>query len=149
MDSNNSNLNPKQKDLVKRLEEIRQNRKMQETQEKVQKKAPSKRSLEQQDRSKKRNRNQQQRPAKKAQQAPTAGRQKKKQSTQSQKQRSARKQTSYPRKYSSVKQPPQSKQTRKNKDRLIEQLSDSDKLADAIILSEILSKPVALRKRYR
>ena len=30
---------------------------------------------------------------------------------------------------------------------LIKQLSDGDKLADAIILSEILSKPVALRKK--
>lgn len=35
----------------------------------------------------------------------------------------------------------------KKKNSLIKQLTDSDLLADAIILSEVLSKPIALRKR--
>lgn len=44
----------------------------------------------------------------------------------------------------------QKKATKRKKsshNNLIKQLSDGDKLADAIILSEILSKPVALRKK--
>ncbi|SHE93469.1 hypothetical protein SAMN02745249_01465 [Atopostipes suicloacalis DSM 15692] len=145
MDSNNPNLNPKQEKLVKRLEEIRRKRNMQETQKATPDRTKEKRSLEQQD-SQKRNRNKQQRPTRKTKQSSTPSAQKRKQLTQSKKREPSRKSTSYPGQYATTKQSTQSKQQSKN--RLIEKLSDGDQLADAIILSEILSKPVALRNRY-
>ena len=47
-----------------------------------------------------------------------------------------------------------SKRTKKTKSpksskTLIQQLSDGQSVADAIVLSEVLSKPIALRKRNR
>lgn len=54
------------------------------------------------------------------------------------------------RKYGAKKKPSIVKPKKKqNKNSLVKQLSDSHKLADAIVLNEVLSKPIAFRKNNR
>lgn len=166
MNSNNPNLNRKQEELVKRLEEIRRKRNVQDTDTQANDSLEG-RSLEQQ--SEPRNRNKQKR---------TTTKPKRRSSTKSRRNEPQKrnKQTEYteqiPRqtegvslestsvgnRYSSrpnrnqlsnKRANAQNKFKKQNGSNLIEQLSDGNKLADAIILSEILSKPVALKKRYR
>lgn len=158
MDPNNPNLNPKQEELVKRLEEIRRRRNLQGNKQESLESTVDKRSLEQQGERRNRNKNKQKRSsAKPKRNQPTRSSTKKNQQSKQTRQSEYKGQTSYPERtnqYSSkerIKQMSSSQQKQRNKNgsSLIEQLSDGDKLADAIILSEILSKPVALRKRYR
>lgn len=168
MNSNNPNLNRKQEELVKRLEEIRRKRNVQDTDTQANDSLEG-RSIEQQSEPRNRNQNKQKR---------TTTKPKRRSSTKSRRNEPQKrnKQTEYteqiPRqtegvslestsvgnRYSS--QPSRNqlsnkranapnKSKKQNGSNLIEQLSDGNKLADAIILSEILSKPVALKKRYR
>lgn len=166
MNSNNPNLNRKQEELVKRLEEIRRKRNVQDTDTQANDSLEG-RSIEQQ--SEPRNRNKQKR---------TTTKPKRRSSTKSRRNEPQKrnKQTEYteqiPRQTEGVslestsvgnrysprpsrnqlsnkRANAQYKSKKQNGSNLIEQLSDGNKLADAIILSEILSKPVALKKRYR
>lgn len=153
-----SDMSDKQKELVKRLEKIRQEKRATEepdTPSRVEKAAQKKRNQQQGkrqkttkgSRNKKRQRN---RPSKQHE------RQVKEDMTKSAggaydfkraERETARKKAetaAYKRKQASFQK---KKGSSKNTGTLLNQLSDGDNLADAMILSEILSKPVALRKR--
>lgn len=167
MDRNDSNLNPKQRELVERLEEIRRHRSGQ-TQSDVE---GTERSLEQpvdsktKDRNRPRPRQSMSRPqTKKAQNQRRNERvsQRKRDeirdsTIQSQEIRSLESTSglsddsfySNRERAAKSRKKARSKKKAKKSNHLIKQLSDGHKLADAIILSEVLSKPVALKKRYR
>lgn len=167
MDRNDPNLNTKQRELVKRLEEIRRQRSGQ-TQSDVE---GNEQSLEQQpdSRMNDRNRPRQRQTTSRPHTRKAASRRRNERANQrnssetrdsdirSQEMRSMES-TSRTGDYSSsigIEEPSRSRKTSRQKKRtrksnhLIKQLSDGNRLADAIILNEVLSKPVALKKRYR
>lgn len=152
MDSNNPNLNPKQEELVKRLEEIRRKRNARSTTTKANDSLEGT-SLEQQKepRNRKQKRNQNRKQNRKQQteyidQIPPQTEGVSLESTSLENKYSPqRNRNKLLNKQASV----QNKAKKQNGRTLIEQLSDRKELRDAIILSEILSKPVALKKRYR
>ena len=145
MKMNNSELTPKQEELKKRLEQIRTQRNAETAAGRNAQKQEPKRAKAQSRKSEHRPRNapQQQHPQKKAVNAPAP-------LVQSKTEVESKREEIYRekmRKARSKKQVVSQRPKIKKKNSLVKQLSDSDSLADAIILSEVLSKPIALRKK--
>lgn len=163
MSSNNPNLNPKQQELVDRLERIRQRRSASENEadlvnedRQVQQPSPKRSNRNKQTHTSARPRNRNEAPKKRNQAAPRNRESQRKQrsheSIESVRQYSKSGLATYtaPRtttRSTNKKQSTRKKQQKVGENNLIKQLSDGNKLADAMILSEILSKPVALRKK--
>ena len=142
---NNAPLTPKQEELKKRLEKIRSQRNAESGAGRNAQKQDSKRVDTKSRRNEKTPRNapQQQRQKEKTVSAPKPLIQS--ESETELKQEKIQRESM--RKVRNQKQVVSQKPKIKKKNSLIKQLSDSDSLRDAIILSEVLSKPVALRKR--
>lgn len=139
MNSNNQELNPRQRELVERLEEIRQKRMATDP---VNKRAEDVGEQRRQEPQTRRNRNRNRRRTIREAENRT---QKREVLQEKARQAAATKIERRPTQTQRKSTPKHSKNSGKN---IIETLSDGDKLADAMILSEILSVPVALRKRY-
>lgn len=134
MNSNESKkLSPKQKELVKRLEEIRRNKNntKEDSKETTKKGQPRNKNMQQE-----RNKSKQK---KKSFARPTEERTQRKETPSYASNR--RMKTNEPKKNQTV-----TKRKEKSKD-LINQLSKGNSLSQAIVLSEILGKPVSLRRK--
>lgn len=147
--------NQKQQELVKRLEEIRKQRgasaEATETRSETKRRQPTQ----------KRNEETQQRRRRGSEQRRTTAEQRRKPSSTTQPVEQTRE--PFDTSYKSMENPYQRptrprpvkkemkriKDTKKSSETFIDQLSDGNKLAQAIVLSEVLSKPIALRKRNR
>lgn len=130
---NNSELTPKQEELKRRLEQIRRQRNAEAANKNTQKQAP-KSTKTQSKRNDKADRktSQQKRQQDKPMNAPLV---------QSKTEAKLKEDELY------KKQDMAKKIEHKKKNSLVKQLTDSNRLKDAIILSEVLSKPIALRKK--
>lgn len=140
MSSENTGRNAKQQELVKRLEEIRKQRTAAETptrsnkQNSSQAKTRKRKQKAQKPKSNQRRRNEQQ-----------AQKQTKEHSSYPQK--AKQRQTAKTKRHRAKTTGSHQQSTKKNS--LIKQLSDRQSITDAMILSEVLSKPIALRDRNR
>lgn len=145
MKMNNSQLTPKQEELKKRLEQIRSQRNAETAQKQNAQKQNTQRTRTTARRNENAPRNapQQQQQKRTTVSAPAP-------LVRSDAEDEANQEDFYRermRKARNKKQVVIQKPKRKKKNSLVKQLTDSDSLADAIILSEIVSKPIALRKR--
>lgn len=154
MKMNNSQLTPQQQELKKRLEEIRRNREAAshtdgeaDTEVLRRSKGPKRNTRPQRNRRNKEAQRKRRQPAQTTRSAKPVESKK----TAQQVQRVETRQSAIFDEEISEKTSKRVTQKRKTKKKnsLINQLSDADELTNAIILNEVLSKPIALRKRNR
>ncbi len=140
MKMNNTPLTSQQQELKKRLEEIRQKRNAKAAPRQNRKQQTPRRN----ERAQKREPLPRKQPQKSSSPAPSVHRDRKMETTQSE---IARQEISASRTKRRQRTKPSSKNRKKNK--LVKQLTYADSLRDAMILTEVVSKPIALRNRKR